>query len=565
MIRLRGKFLTHRRHRRRGGGVEARGVGNIDVNDDYYDDDDDDDDDDDGGEGLDGWCDGLAYASEADYYRMPWYDGDDDDARRENGHDGDRTDVGNGIERGNGVGFATSIIPRGRGPIEYDDIFDMRRRKLLVLKQMMDAMPRRIKILRMAEFDLNPDVLVRDLIKEYGLSLSDEYMPLPPRIDPIRGRHVDDNDASLTCMEYSKWKEAMQRIDWNLEGYFGHNRFDCRLCRDSDGQRMSSTNDNIMKNDMPIGGPPTSIYLLGERNSGTTFVSNTLAMAFDPPNTMGSKNEKFSIDVPVLLHKHMFRHDLLDDGELREIRSRGDILWIMVVRPPCDCLFTIVRFPVYLLRAEAMYRKPYHFCPPKKPEMCGPGSDPNKKLWLNQNFVAGMSLQDFFEIEWSDWAESVPFLRDQGSHGAPIGKVVSISKVSANYTYPNVFRLRKRKLEIMKQIVEAVPRNVKFVHLNELERSPEMFIQGLVGEFNLTVRDGYEPQSPSKVVHTTVCLTPEEWDSAQNNIDWKIEAEFGFSPFECRMCHGYEKSISFYNRWKEGKKVKGLVDVNKKS
>ncbi len=81
--------------------------------------------------------------------------------------------------------------------------------------------------------------------------------------------------------------------------------------------------------------------------------------------------------------------------------------------------------------------------------------------------------------------------------------MVSISKVSANYTYPNVFRLRKRKLEIMKQIVEAVPRNVKFVHLNELERSPEMFIQGLVGEFNLTVRDGYEPQSPSKVVHTT--------------------------------------------------------------
>jgi hypothetical protein len=37
-----------------------------------------------------------------------------------------------------------------------------------------------------------------------------------------------------------------------------------------------------------------------------------------------------------------------------------------------------------------MFRKPYHFCPPKKPEMCGPSSDPNKKLWLNQNFVAGM-------------------------------------------------------------------------------------------------------------------------------------------------------------------------------
>ena len=116
------------------------------------------------------------------------------------------------------------------------------------------------------------------------------------------------------------------------------------------------------------------------------------------------------------------------------------------------------------------------------------------------------SLLDFFEVEWGDWAESVPFLRDTGSEAKGVhstGEEVSISKVSANYTYPNVFRLRRHKFEIMKQIVEAVPRTVKFVHLKELERSPEMFIQGLVREFNLTVRDGYEPQSPSKVVHTT--------------------------------------------------------------
>ena len=116
------------------------------------------------------------------------------------------------------------------------------------------------------------------------------------------------------------------------------------------------------------------------------------------------------------------------------------------------------------------------------------------------------SLLDFFEMEWKDWAESVPFLRDQGREArlvTPTGKEVSISKVSANYTYPNVFGLRRHKLGIMKQIVEAVPRNVKFVRLNDIERSPEMFIQGLVREFDLTVRDGYEPQPPSKVAHTT--------------------------------------------------------------
>jgi hypothetical protein len=30
---------------------------------------------------------------------------------------------------------------------------------------------------------------------------------------------------------------------------------------------------------------------------------------------------------------------------------------------------------------------------------------------------------------------------------------------------------------IMKQIIDAVPRNVKVVRLHELERSPEIFIQ----------------------------------------------------------------------------------------
>lgn len=50
----------------------------------------------------------------------------------------------------------------------------------------------------------------------------------------------------------------------------------------------------------------------------------------------------------------------------------------------------------------------------------------------------------------------------------------------------------------------------------------------------------------------------------QNKLDWKIEAEFGFSPFDCRMCYGYERSKSLYNRVKEGKKVKELVAVKEK-
>ena len=208
-----------------------------------------------------------------------------------------------------------------------------------------------------------------------------------------------------------------------------------------------------------------------------------------------------------------------------------------------------------------MFRKPYHLCPPKHPEKCGPGSNPNDKIWLNQNSVGGVKLLDFFtKFEWNDWAESVPFLRSKDGEQKHGGEEVSISKVSENYTYPNVFGLRRHKLQIMRQVIETVPRNVKFVRLKELERSPEGFIQSVVNEFNMPVKDGYIPQQPSKVAHPTVCLTPDEWVAAQNRIDWKLEAEFGFSPCDCRMCYGYEKSKRLYDRVMEGRKINALVN-----
>ena len=133
---------------------------------------------------------------------------------------------------------------------------------------------------------------------------------------------------------------------------------------------------------------------------------------------------------------------------------------------------------------------------------------------------------------------------------------VSISKVSSNYTYPNVFSLRQHKLGIMEQIMEVAPRNVKLVRLKELERSPELFIQSLVKKFGLRVKDGYKPQPQSVVSHPTTCLTPDEWDVAQMNIDWNTESTFGFSPFDCRMCYGYERSTRLYTRIMQGRNTK---------
>jgi len=338
-------------------------------------------------------CSVHEFASDADYYRIPWHDWQNN---RTISEDGDDSVI---IE---------SIPEQGS---EFDDIFDMRQTKLMLMKQVMDSVARHVKILRPREFELNPNVFVTDIVKEYRFTTESGYKKSIDEMSSAKMNEVAGPASSLSpCMKLNKWKEAQQRIDWTLEGYFGYGKYDCHLCRESALGRAKMVT-------------PTNIYLLGERNSGTTFVSNTLANGFEPPNTIGSDLEKFSSDVPVLLHKHMFRHDLLNQDEIDEIRGRDDILWIMVVRSPCDW-------------AEGMFRKPYHFCSPKKPEMCGPKSDPKKKIWLNQNHMLGIKLLEFFTtVEWSDWAESVPFLREGGEGSGDI----SISKVSANYTYTNVW------------------------------------------------------------------------------------------------------------------------------
>eukprot|EP00986_Skeletonema_menzelii_P019901 scaffold29536_cov160-Skeletonema_menzelii.AAC.2 len=393
--------------------------------------------------------------------------------------------------------------------IEHPDIFSMRFARLLLMKQIMEAIPRHVKIVQFNEFERNPNALIKDLEKEYLFQRTDSSAVYP----------LGTNPQEINCMGLEEWEFAQEKIDWTLEGYFGYTKLDCHLCRENYNPGTSLSN----------------IYLLGERNSGTTFVSDTLAKAFDPPNLLGNKAEVFSAGIPVLLYKHMFRHDLLNATELAEIKRRDDILWVMVVRSPCDW-------------AEAMMRKPYHFCPPKHPERCGPGTD---TLWMNHNNMVGLSLVDFFTtVEWSDWAESTNFMRNEALENGAAKKVdlYSISKPGDNYTYPNVFALRRHKLKLMKQILEVSPHNVKFVRLNEFERGPGLFIDNTVKEFDLKVKVEYTKPPPSNYSHTTTCLTPDEWNAAQNEVDWGLEAEFGFSPHDCRMCYGYNRSTKLYTR-----------------
>ena len=141
---------------------------------------------------------------------------------------------------------------------------------------------------------------------------------------------------------------------------------------------------------------PTNIYVLGERNSGTNYASATLRKAFIPPNKVSSSqtHEYFSADIPVLRHKHMFRHTLLNETELTEIANRTDILWIFAVRSPCEW-------------AEAMKRLPWHVCKPGNISSECPGA---KFIGFEHQIdMRKYTLAEFFRLEWGDWPESTNF------------------------------------------------------------------------------------------------------------------------------------------------------------
>ena len=136
--------------------------------------------------------------------------------------------------------------------------------------------------------------------------------------------------------------------------------------------------------------PPSEIYVLGERNSGTNYAAAVLRKAFDPPNEVDPTrtHEYFSSNIPILKHKHMFTHSLLNEEELAEISNRTDILWILAVRSPCEW-------------AEAMKRLPWHMCYPNNIT----AECPRDKMIGFEHYeeLKIYTLAEFFEMEWGDW------------------------------------------------------------------------------------------------------------------------------------------------------------------
>lgn len=142
-----------------------------------------------------------------------------------------------------------------------------------------------------------------------------------------------------------------------------------------------------------------------------------------------------------------------------------------------------------------MKRIPWHMCHPKNIQNC-----PNNEFigFERKTLLKQYTLQEFFQMSWGyelnkpcftlkrtiHWLVSLFFTRTQSTPKHPpwsdwpeSRNFRNLSFVSKDFTYSNVFELRRHKLMIMKQIIDAVPRNVKVVRLHELERSPEIFIQ----------------------------------------------------------------------------------------
>ena len=134
------------------------------------------------------------------------------------------------------------IPPDKEATIAYKNMFEMRRQNLLIAQQIMMLIPRHVKVVRLGEFELNPNALVKDLEKEYQFTLKIDYKSIA----------IGADSNSLLCMSQTKWKEAQTLIDWEVEGYFGHHSLDCHLCHGEEDSDEKSA------------GAPSIIYLLGK-------------------------------------------------------------------------------------------------------------------------------------------------------------------------------------------------------------------------------------------------------------------------------------------------------------
>eukprot|EP00040_Diaphanoeca_grandis_P026748 m.150236 g.150236 ORF g.150236 m.150236 type:complete len:348 (+) comp30715_c2_seq4:176-1219(+) len=281
-----------------------------------------------------------------------------------------------------------------------------------------------------------------------------------------------------------------------------------------------------------------NVYLLGERNSGTTFAASVVGRIPDSENISAHSSAKAPAqatrNIPVIGFKHMFRGTLLNESELQTVRetSNKGALWLLVVRNPCDWM-------------DGMYRIPWYICNPLDKISGGCQPDPKRFYGhgVNRAAVLNMTRLEFMKTSWVDAAQWF----QQHKHAPK--KYRTRTPDWSTATYSNIFELRTFKLRLMLQIMEAVPHNFKVVHLDQLELSTDRFLRSIHVEFNVT-REG-TASARARPHLRVLCLSDEERQVAHAHLDWDVESKFGFTPSDCHTCINSEPppSSSSSNLW----------------
>ena len=203
------------------------------------------------------------------------------------------------------------------------------------------------------------------------------------------------------------------------------------------GNQTRAENDPLHQRDsfevieppLPPTAPIDGYRMLGERNSGTNYIEGLLNEAF-PHNYTKHLPKSVTSGVGRGSFKHLFRHSEFPPSTLRDLHDNWQhVLWIMVVRNPCDW-------------ADAMRRKPHHACPPTKPSDC------KKLAWsVHDPAILSSTREEFFSLPWYDSVEM---------------------HLNESFGYSNVFELRAHKLRLMKQLIDLFPHRSIIVHMDKV-------------------------------------------------------------------------------------------------
>jgi hypothetical protein len=241
----------------------------------------------------------------------------------------------------------------------------------------------------------------------------------------------------------------------------------------------------------PMLSPPTRVVVLGERESGVDHVVEVIDSAFQ---------------LDVSKHPHITRQTQLTEAELKHISSQTDILWIIVVRTPCEW-------------AESMLQL--------KRDVC----EKNNVL-QNKGLKSCNVDQDSYNFQWDDWLDV----------GHDVEEIIPTEK-GTTMKHQHIFEMRRQNLLILQQFMELIPRHVKIVRYGEFELNPNALVKDLEKEYNFTLNKDHIPITMNANSTPSLCMNYNKWKEAQNLIDWTVEGYFGHHSLDCHLCYGQADSI----------------------